>query len=304
MEAFLYWFAFSAVIGLGLAAGSFLNSFIYRFERGEGVVFSEGRSFARSRCPACRRVLRWFELIPLLSFFALGRECRTCRVRISWQYPIVELLAALLFAFVFWQFLASGSAGGFDPSTEFIPSVVEGLGIKFQISNIGLQGILSLLFSWYFVAVLVVVAVFDARAYIIPDRVIWPAIFVALVYNVVRSLLEQDFLLFLRALGAGLGAAGFFWSLVVVSRGRWLGRGDVKLVAFLGLVLGWPGTVPALALAFWSGAIVGGALLVAGRKKISSPIPFGPYLVFGALVVLLLGDVISQTWWFVRFLFE
>ncbi|MBI3305112.1 prepilin peptidase [Candidatus Parcubacteria bacterium] len=273
----LYWFAVSAGGVLGLAVGSFLNSFIYRLERGEGVIFSERRKLARSRCPACRRGLNWFELIPLVSFFALGRRCRTCRVQISWQYPIVEFLTAVLFVLIFWQ-VASQSQ----------PASVR---------------LITLLFELYVAAVFVVVAVFDARAYVIPDRVIWPAIFTALVYNGVRSLLEQDFLMFLGALGAGLGAAGFFWLIVVFSRGRWLGLGDVKLVAFLGLVLGWPRILPALALAFWSGAIVGGALLAAGRKKISSPIPFGPYLVFGALTVMLLGDVISQTWWFVRFLF-
>ncbi len=288
MEAFLSWFAVSAAGVLGLAVGSFLNSFIYRLERREGVVFSERRKLARSRCPACRRVLRWFELIPLVSFFALGRRCRTCRTHISWQYPAVEFLTAVLFGLVFWQVV-------------WFPLA---LPLALDPGQIALLRLVTLLFKLYVVAVFVVVSVFDARSYVIPDRVIWPAIFVAFVYNGIRSLLSQDLMLFLGALGAGLGAAGFFWLIVAFSRGQWLGLGDVKLVAFLGLLLGWPRILPALALAFWSGAIVGGVLLIAGRKKISSPIPFGPYLVLGALIVLVWGDAIARAWWFTRFLFE
>lgn len=302
---FFFGVSIAASFLLGLVVGSFLNSVIFRLETGEGLAFSGGKA-ARSYCRSCGRVLHWFELIPVASFLGLKGRCRTCRVKLSWQYPIVESLTGLLFALVFWQIAIYHSGGGFDPSTL--------LGVKFRISNLEFQNILNLLFSWYFVAVLVVVSVYDLRHYLIPDVVIWPAILLAVVYNGASdlaalvgssegALAASDFSRTLGGLGAGLGAAAFFWAIVTISRGRWLGLGDVKLVAFMGFVLGWPRILPALVLAFWVGAIGGGILLAAGRKQLSSPIPFGPSLALGMIAVLLFGDFASAQWWVIRFLF-
>ncbi|MBI2624197.1 prepilin peptidase [Candidatus Parcubacteria bacterium] len=293
---FFFTLGIAASFVFGLAVGSFLNSVIFRLETGEGLAFSGGKP-ARSYCRHCGRVLNWFELIPIVSFVGLKGRCRTCLTRLSWQYPLVEILAGVLFALTFWQVLSRGQAG-----------------LEFRISNFEFQNILNLIFSWYAVAVLIVVAVYDFRHYIIPDVVIWPVILLAIVYNGLSDLVGAarqagdllvtvDFSRTLSGLGAGLGAAAFFWAIVAVSRGRWLGLGDVKLALLMGLVLGWPRILPALVVAFWTGAIAGGILFLLGRKQLKSPIPFGPALAFGMLTVMLFGTFVSEQWWAVRFLF-
>lgn len=295
--ALLFGYAVAASFLLGLAVGSFLNSVIFRLETGEGLAFSGGK-VARSYCRHCGRVLRWFELIPVASFLGLKGRCRTCRTRLSWQYPTVELLAGVLFAFVVWQVFAP----------VWQASALAVLDVK-------LARLLTVVFSWYVVSVLIVVSVYDLRHYLIPDVVILPALLLAVVYNGVsdlaaitegsgRVLTAAEFSRTLSGLGAGIGAAVFFWALVAISRGRWLGLGDVKLVLFMGLVLGWPRILPALVLAFWVGAIGGGVMLLVGRKQLKSPIPFGPSLAFGTIAVLLLGTFVSEQWWVVRFLFQ
>lgn len=294
---FFFGVAIAASFLLGLSVGSFLNSVIFRLETGEGLAFSGGKA-ARSYCRSCGRVLRWFELIPVVSFLGLKGRCRTCRVKLSWQYPVVELLTGVLFALVVWQVFA--------PVWQ---------ARAFAVPDVNLEQLLAVVFSFYVVAVLIVVSVYDLRHYLIPDVVIWPALLFAVVYNGVGdltafvgspegALAASDFSRTFGGLGAGLGAAAFFWAIVVVSRGRWLGLGDVKLVLFMGLVLGWPRILPALVLAFWMGAIGGGILLATHRKQLSSPVPFGPSLALGTIAVLLFGAIASEHWWVVRFLFS
>ncbi len=296
---FLFGYAVAASFLLGLAVGSFLNSVIFRLETGEGLAFSGGKA-VRSYCRNCGRVLRWFELIPVASFLGLKGRCRTCRTKLSWQYPAVEILAGFLFAATFWLVASGGKAS--------IPI----FNSQFSIFNAATLGIV--LFYWYVVAVLIVIAVYDLRHYLIPDVVIWPALLLAMVYNGVsdlaaiaegsgKVLAAAEFSRTISGLGSGIGAAAFFWAIVAISRGRWLGLGDVKLVAFMGLVLGWPRILPALVAAFWVGAIAGAVLLLTRRKHLKSPIPFGPSLAFGTIAVMLFGTFVSDQWWVVRFLF-
>jgi len=270
MQQILY---FLIIFIFGLIVGSFLNCVIYRLEVGQG--FFKGRSY----CPHCKQTLSWLDLIPVLSFFALRGRCRYCHQKISWQYPLVEIVTGLLFIFIF---LRSDILGRSD-----------------------------LLIFWFaIIQFLIVIFVYDLKHYIIPDRVIYPAIGIALVYNFLKSdflvstpgvfsstpgvFWKSDFLI------SAFGAAGFFLAIVIISRGRWMGVGDIKLAFLMGLVLGWPNIFAALFLAFLIGAIIGIGLIFLGKKTIKSEVPFGPFLVLGTFIALFWGDIIIN--WYIKFI--
>lgn len=235
--------------GLGLICGSFANVLINR--EGKGVVSG------RSKCPQCDRTLEWYELFPVLSFvFLLGR-CRTCRARISWQYPAVETLTAALFLIV-----------GLSP----LPLALRILGSAIAFF-------------------LVAIAVYDLKTTIIPDM--WSYSFAALafVYGSIAfpSVGLSDFSLF--AVSGPLVAAPlvFLW---LISGGRWMGLGDAKFMLGAGWLLGIWGGYFALMVAFVSGALIGALLIGITRLGIGirqltmkSEVPFGPFLVLALCVV-------------------
>jgi prepilin signal peptidase PulO-like enzyme (type II secretory pathway) len=252
-----------AVFVLGLSVGSFLNVVICRLQTKELILFS------RSHCPKCRAVLRWYDLIPVLSFLIQRGKCRYCGKRISWQYPIVEISTACLFLLIFnFKFLILN---------------------EFLILNF-----INLFYYFFIVSLLIIIFVYDLKHYIIPDKIVYPAILVSGIWLLLGVLpgvlpLGGDFLSHAKGwtpILAALLASGFFLSLVLVSQGKWLGLGDVKLAFLMGLILGWPNILLALFLAFFSGAIVGIGLIVAGKKNIKSEIPFGPFLAGATIIAM------------------
>ena len=241
----------------GLIIGSFLNVVIIRLN-------TEKSFGGRSACMSCQNKLRWYELIPLISFFVLKGRCRTCKTKISTIYPLVELIAGLIFAALF---------------------------LKFQ----DLFFLNTLIFSFtyaYYVAVfslLVVIAVYDLRHKIIPDAlsfVLGILGFIGLFffnsygfYPHVPSILE-----FLSGILIALPLY-LFW---LVSSGTWMGLWDAKLAIGLGWLLGLSRALSGMVVAFWIGAIVGLSLvLFTKRHGMKSEIPFAPYLILGALLVFL-----------------
>jgi len=210
----------------------------------------EGFLKGRSFCPYCRHILSWQDLIPLLSFLILRGKCRYCQKSISWQYPLVEIATGLLFLSIF----------------------------NFQFS----------IFNLIIACFLIIIFVYDLKHYIIPDKIIYPAIVIVLIYNFLRSDLlgRSDLLL------SAFGAATFFLAIVLVSRGKWMGVGDIKLAFLMGLVLGFPNILVALFLAFSIGAIIGLGLIVSGKKTLKSEVPFGPFLVTGTFIALFFGGQI------------
>ena len=243
---------------LGLLIGSFLNVVICRLESKEPILFS------RSRCPKCGALLKWLDLIPLLSFVLTRGKCRYCNKKISLQYPLVELTTGLLFLLIFNQFSVSNLA----------------------ITTHAYQ-FLDSFFYLVIISFLIVIFVYDLKHYLILDKVIFPAIILAFVYRFFDNS-------FLNSLLAALLVAGFFLALVLISRGKWMGLGDVKLAGLMGLVLGWPNVLIALFLAFMSGAIVGISLMIAGKKTIKSQIPFGPFLSASTVLVMLYGNQLIE----------
>ena len=204
----------------------------------------------RSFCPKCKHVLAWYDLMPVLSFLLLGGKCRHCQKKISFQYPLVEIAVALLFLAIFYYRLP--------------------------------------VFSYFLSLFLIVIFIYDLKHYLILDKVIYPAIGLTLIYDLLRFDLFTNWNLLISA----IGASGFFLLIVLASRGKWMGVGDIKLAFLMGLILGWPNILVALFFAFFSGATIGVGLVLAQRKSFKSEVPFGPFLVAGTLVAMFYGQAL------------
>jgi leader peptidase (prepilin peptidase)/N-methyltransferase len=255
-------FTYAIVAVFGLCIGSFLNVVIYRLETGESIMKG------RSHCPVCSHTLSWLDLVPVASFLWLSGKCRYCRTGISWQYPAVEIMTGLVFLLIFnYQFFPRG-------------------GIPFA------GQFLNLLLLWYVVGSLIVIFMYDLKYYLIPDVVLFPAIIAALAYQFFSGHI-------ISALVAAALACGFFLAIFLISRGRWMGFGDVKLVFLLGLMVGFPNILPALFLSFLFGAIIGTVLLAQKKKHLQSEVPFAPFLIAGALAGLFWGPELIH--WYTRF---
>ena len=251
----------------GLVIGSFLHVVILRLRSGEPIAWS------RSRCPHCREELRANELIPLVSFMVQRGRCRHCREKISWQYPLVELCTGLLFILITYR-LAAG----------YSPLVILG---NWETLVYWLRNVI-------FVCVLIVIFVYDLRWSLILDKVTIPAMAVALVINLYLGL---DWRLLL--LGGLIGLA-FFALQFIISKGKWLGGGDLRLGLLMGLMLGWPQVLAAILLAYVIGALTAIPLLIMKKKNMNSEIALGTFLTLGTLIMLLWGKEIIG--WYVSLL--
>ena len=245
----------------GLVVGSFLNCVIYRLEVGKS--FLKGRSF----CPDCKHDLSWLDLIPVFSYIFLSGKCRYCDKKISIQYPLVEISTGLMFLLIFQNSLLTAN----------------------------FYFLFSVLYFLTAASLLIIIFVFDLKHFIIPDRVLFPLIGIALIYGLIFNLQSLNGLIniFVSAFSAG----AFFLAIYLVSRGKWLGFGDVKLAFFMGLFLGFPDIIVALYSAFTIGAIIGVGLILAKRKNMKSEIPFGPFLIIGTMIAFFWGNQIIN-WYF------
>lgn len=258
MEFLSFFFIFC----LGAIVGSFLNVVILRYNTGRHVT-------GRSGCPHCGRQLRWFELIPLVSFLVQMGKCRACESKISKQYPLVELLTALLFVLTYWSF--------------------------------GIENSSTLLFSLVIWSLLVVILVYDMRHKIIPDVFVYSFIALSFIALFIPAHIGESFSTpSLSILFAGPLIALPFALLWFVSGGRWMGLGDAKLALGIGWVLGLTGGLSALFFAFWIGAVVSITLVCIdyvrsahsralsgahGRFTMKSEVPFAPFLILGFAIV-------------------
>ena len=163
---------------------------------------------------------------------------------------------------------------------------------------------LSLFYLFSIASALIIIFVYDLKYYLIPDSIVYSAIAMAGIYQVLSVLkfgppagglgnLEN-------ALASSILASAFFLAIYLVSRGRWMGFGDVKLAFFMGLFLGFPKIIAALFLAFFMGAFVGIILIVAKKKHLRSEVPFGPFLIVGTCIALFWGQDIMD--WYLQFL--
>lgn len=249
---------------LGVCLGSFLNVVIYRLHNNEPIINS------RSHCMSCKKTLMGYELIPIASFIIQKGKCRNCKKRISWQYILVELATGLILV-LGWLAIANLNIKGWWH---------HGYGAMWLL----------------FIAVSIVVFVYDLKYFLIPDIVIYPMAIVVFLWDL--SLITYKRELPHYYLASAIIPAAIFLSLILASRGRWMGMGDVKLVFLLGLFLGFPKIILALFLAFTSGSIVGLILILFKHYSFKSPIPFGIFLTSSALVALFYGHQIIE--WYLR----
>ena len=248
---------------LGLSVGSFLNVLIGKLRSGERG------SRKRSRCPKCHIVLRPSELIPVVSFFVLRRKCRGCERSISWQYPLVEL--ALMAALLVSYWVHGGAGAVFGPEWLFF--------VRDAV----------------FVSALVVVFVIDYQDMIVFDSVTLPMIVIAGAFNLFLGVS------FLNLLLAVLVGGGFFLFQYVISKGKWIGGGDIRIGAMVGAMVGFPGVVAVLLISYVMGAFF--ALSLIGLKKTTwkSQLAFGTFLTVATVIVLFFGD---QIWnWYGSLIF-
>ena len=228
---------------LGTAIGSFLNVVIDRTTRKESIL---GRSY----CDHCRANLSTFDLIPIVSFVTLGAKCRYCKKPLSWQYPLVEALGGILFAVAFLVLAQSGDLN--------LP---------------------TLFYYFFLISIAIVVAAVDFKFSLIPTSFVFLASLVALFYDFFSFspgiFITYVLTVFVLALSFAL--------LVVATRGRGMGEGDIVLAFLIGIVLGFKATLVALFIAFLSGAVVSVVLILLGKKRFGQTIPFAPFLILGLL---------------------
>lgn len=250
----------------GMCIGSFLNVVVLRSHAGK--KFTWGRSV----CPKCQHVLSWQENIPLLSFMGLRGKCAQCHKKISWQYPVVELVTGVLFLF---SFLSLGN------QEVFISSCFN---------------ICLLIFYLITVSFLVLIFVYDLKYTEIPDKISLPAILVIFILQIVLFVLKNNFepALLLKHVGglflAALVISGFFAIQFFLSKGKWIGGGDIRLGFLMGVMLDWPYGLVALFLAYIIGLIICLPLLVLGKKKMQSEVPMGVFLTAATFIILIWGD--------------
>lgn len=283
------------VFVFGTIIGSFLNVVVDRADTPESPW--SGRSF----CPHCRRKLRWWELIPVLSFFILQGKCASCHKKISWQYPAVEAGTGLIFALLFWRFCR-------------FPFV--NLSLLHDFTGEHLLMWLILAVWWYWAAVLIVVSVYDLKKYLILNEALMPAMIFSFFWKIFlgflfarqsfyfapdlsRFLGEQNFLFghysYFTSMFLGMACAGGIIAFLAwATQEKAMGWGDAVLAVFLGIILGWPETLIALIVSFLIGGIVALVLICLKKKSMKSYLPFAPFLSLGTLTVMCFGDIIME----------
>jgi leader peptidase (prepilin peptidase)/N-methyltransferase len=231
----------------GACIGSFLNVVIYRLPLGQSIVSPP------SRCPQCGYRLKWYDNLPIFGWLLLGGRCRNCKNPISIQYPLVELITALLFVLVVW-------------ATPPGPLMVSRL---------------------LFVCILIALFGIDLEHQILPNSITLPGIVAGVLLSFIAPPGWRDALLGV-VLGAGIlyaiAGAYYLWR-----REEGLGMGDVKMLAMIGAFLGWKAVLVTMVLSSFSGAVIGLALIAAERGGMKLALPFGTFLALGALVAMFAG---------------
>lgn len=235
----------------GLLLGSFYNVVGLRIPKKESIVTPP------SHCTNCNTRLTPLDLIPVISYVAIGGKCRTCKAKISPIYMVTELVTGALFAFAYWQF---------------------GLSAELAVALL-------------FISLLVIINVSDIAYMIIPDKVLLfflPLLTIARVFSPLDPWWDS-------IVGAILGF-GILYLIAIVSRGG-MGGGDIKLFFLIGLVLGWLNTLLTLFLASFIGMIIGIVVLKVRGKGRKTPVPFGPSIAIAAIIVYFYGASMVDWYW-------
>lgn len=242
---------------LGLAFGSFITALTWRIHEGKDFVTG------RSECESCGHTLGSLDLIPIISWFSLGGRCRYCRKSIGWQNPVIEASTALLFigSYIFW------------------PTALTGW-----------QAWISFGLWLGYIVMLTALVIYDIRWMLLPDVLVYTLIALGLVDAGLRLTGDLSIMRYVLWIALGAGTLGGLYGLLyAVSKGKWIGFGDVKLGVFIGVVLGWQLALLTLFLANALGLLVVAPALLNGKISIKSRVPFGPFLIIAFLIAGLFG---------------
>jgi leader peptidase (prepilin peptidase)/N-methyltransferase len=276
------------LILFGLVLGSFAGATVWRLrarqlvadkKAGEQVdhkeytqlkkLAGEKLSKDRSRCLHCGYELRWYDLIPLVSWLTLKGRCRDCRKPIGYMEPLIELGTAIFFvaSYLFWP-------------VELAGGVQIALFVLWLVSGVGL----AIMFAY------------DTKWFLLPDKINFAVIGLGLVSAILTIIASDNTVVaILSVLGSVAILSGIYFVLYLVSRGRWIGFGDIKLGLGLGLLLAdWRLALIALFAANLIGCLIVIPLMITGRLKRNAHVPFGPLLIAGAVVAKLVGLAIAE----------
>jgi len=206
------------------------------------------------------------DLIPLLSFVLLKGKCRYCKNNISWQYPLVELGTAILFILGFFKY--------------------------FNTADLATSVLVSFIAYLIYCSFLIIIFVYDLKHYLILDKIVLPAVLIAFLFNFSLGVSLFNLLL------ASIIVAGFFLFQFIVSRGKWIGGGDIRLGFLMGAILGWPNAIVALLLAYVMGSIISLLLIAFKLKKWGDHLPFGTFLSLATVLTILYGTEILN--WYIN----
>ncbi|MBV6448436.1 A24 family peptidase [Nitrosomonas sp.] len=261
----------SCITILGLLVGSFLNVVIYRLPemmkrswlqqcaelRGETAEALPAFNLftPRSTCPNCGHKISAWENIPIISYLVLRGRCSRCHARISPRYPIIEALTALMSGFVAWHY------------------------------GYGFVAFAALIFVWSLIAL----AVIDLNTQLLPDDITLPLLWIGLLVNINQGFTDIQAAV-IGAIAGYLSLWSIYWCFKLITGKEGMGYGDFKLLAVIGAWLGWSMLPVVILLSSLVGALVGIGLILAAKLNRNIPIPFGPYLVGGALIALFWGE--------------
>lgn len=271
---------------IGLALGSFVNAFVWRLHiRGQGSEVrgqKKNRSniqhptseysivHGRSMCPNCKHRLAGKDLIPVLSWLSLKGRCRYCKKPISAQYPAVEILmsALVVISYCFWPY--------------------------------ALDGVGYLLFSiWVVMLVLLLaLAVYDIRYMILPTELVYALDGLVVTFVAIVAINESSKTIFIDSIIGSVLLGGLFWLLYQISKGAWIGGGDVRFGFGMGFFLGWQKALVGLSAAAYIGTFIVIIALILGKYHKKMKLPFGPLLIGGWFVAFIWGDKMID--WYIR----
>lgn len=270
-------FFISFITIIGLMVGSFLNVVIYRLPEMmkrnwlqqcaelHGKAIETLPTFnlitPRSACPHCGHKITALENIPIISYLALRGRCSQCQARISPRYPIVEAVTALMSGFVAWHF-------GYSLIT-----------------------IAVLIFVWSLIAL----AVIDLNTQLLPDDITLPLLWLGVLVNMNDGFTDLHSAI-IGVMAGYLSLWSIYWCFKLITGKEGMGYGDFKLLAAIGAWLGWSMLPIVILFSSLVGAIIGIGLIIAAELKKNIPIPFGPYLVGGALIALFWGEKLNHAY--------
>lgn len=250
----MYLFYLFITFLFGSVIGSFLNVVILRGEKAESLS-------GRSHCPSCKHQLSTTDLIPIFSYIFLGGKCRYCKAKLSLQYPLVEVTTAISFSILY-------------------------------LTNLQ-NDLFNLFFFFFLTSIFIVLSVEDFKTGLLPDRYIFTGIVGTCFYLAVNLVRFSNFnTFFVYPLLSALALGGFFLLLIIVTSGKGMGGGDLKLSILIGLALGWPLSLIGVFLGFLTASGVSVMLLLSRQKTLKDALAFGPFLALGSYLAIVFGETI------------